>query len=341
MNIFNGSSIRRRFIFTLVSVVVFIFLIFSTTSIYQNVNTIETQLDKQLLDASTLAEKSLSSAIWQYNNDFVGDFVESLFLYEDIVFAKVLSGNEVIKEKSNSGFPEKDFLFFQQSSRFSTKETNIHFAGKTIGKIQIALTRDRIKKTILHNTAITTIFMLLMISAIISTIYFISKRYIFGPLSKLENSAAEIAGGDWDADIDTSGTDEIGNLSKTFDQMMKNLKATTASRDELEREIRERIQAQEAKKQEHALGNTIIDSIPGTFYMLDVNGRYVRWNTYQRDEIVGKSESQMVDANAIDTIHPDDHQIISSKIANVLKNGVEETVEGRVLLRGGLHSDGS
>jgi len=117
--------------------------------------------------------------------------------------------------------------------------------------------------------------------------------------------------------------------------MIRNLKAITVSRDELEHEIKERKHAQEAEKQEQALSKNVIDSIPGTFYMLDENGRYVRWNNYQRDEIVGKSESQIGDTNAIDTIHPDDRLLISSRIANVLKNGREEIVEGRVLLRGG------
>ncbi|MCX5814373.1 MAG: PAS domain S-box protein [Proteobacteria bacterium] len=67
----------------------------------------------------------------------------------------------------------------------------------------------------------------------------------------------------------------------------------------------------------------------------DECGRYVRWNAYQRDEIVGKSEDQVAGTNAADTIHPDDRVLIGSKIANVLRSGIEESVEGRVLLRGG------
>jgi PAS domain S-box-containing protein len=101
------------------------------------------------------------------------------------------------------------------------------------------------------------------------------------------------------------------------------------------RDISERKQAEEARKREEVLSRAIIDSIPDTFYMLDANGRYVRWNAYQRDEIVGRPESQMTDVYAIDTIHPDDRALIASRIGNVLANGVEEAVEGRVLLRGG------
>ncbi len=86
---------------------------------------------------------------------------------------------------------------------------------------------------------------------------------------------------------------------------------------------------------EQKLNKFIMDSIPGTFYILDSKGNYWRWNKYQRDEIVGKPEDQIVNTNAIDTIHPDDRVFVSSKISNVLKTGNTEIIEGRVLMRGG------
>ncbi len=100
-------------------------------------------------------------------------------------------------------------------------------------------------------------------------------------------------------------------------------------------DITERKKAEEVSKKEQALSNAIIESIPGTFYMLDETGQYVRWNAYQRDEIVGKPDELVGRTNALDTIHPNDRELIQSKIANVLANGVVEIVESRVLLRGG------
>ncbi len=105
--------------------------------------------------------------------------------------------------------------------------------------------------------------------------------------------------------------------------------------EDMRAENEARKQAEVNAKREQVLTNTIIDSIPGTFYLLDEHGRYARWNTYQRDVILGKPEDQMAGMNAIDTIHPEDRALIQSRIANVLRDGKEETVEGRVLLRGG------
>lgn len=100
-------------------------------------------------------------------------------------------------------------------------------------------------------------------------------------------------------------------------------------------DITDRNQAMAEAQREQALSNAIIDGIPGTFYLLDEQGRYTRWNSYQRDEILGKPEEQIAGMNAIDTIHPEDRTLIQARITNVLQNGKSERVEGRVLLRGG------
>ncbi len=118
-------------------------------------------------------------------------------------------------------------------------------------------------------------------------------------------------------------------------RILKDSQNRTVKTYGVNQDITERKRAEEVSKQEQALTNAIIDAIPGTFYMLNETGKYVRWNAYQRDEIVGKPDDLVGSTNALDTIHPDDRELIQSKIVNVLANGVDETIEGRVLLRGG------
>lgn len=79
----------------------------------------------------------------------------------------------------------------------------------------------------------------------------------------------------------------------------------------------------------------VIESIPGGFFMIDPEGRFVMWNTYERDVIIGKPESEMPSTVAIEFIHPDDRQLIREKMENILKHGAEETEATRVLLHGG------
>jgi len=123
----------------------------------------------------------------------------------------------------------------------------------------------------------------------------------------------------------------LWNSASVLSADNKTLIATIAQGQDITR----RKQAEEEAKQEQTLSKAIIDSIPGTFYVLDENGLYIRWNAYQRDEIVGKPENLVAETNAADTIHPDDRAFVQSKIANVLLNDMDEIVESRVLLRGG------
>ena len=100
-------------------------------------------------------------------------------------------------------------------------------------------------------------------------------------------------------------------------------------------DVTERKRAEEKILQESLLNKTIIGSIPGTFYMLDEAGNYMRWSKYQQEQIVGQPDERMRQTNALSTIHPDDRDLIRTRIESVLKNGMDEVVEGRVLLRGG------
>ena len=67
-------------------------------------------------------------------------------------------------------------------------------------------------------------------------------------MTSLENSARSIAEGRLDTQIDTGSEDEIGKLARTFSQMMQNIKAITASRDELNHEIAGHKRAEKEKK---------------------------------------------------------------------------------------------
>jgi PAS domain S-box-containing protein len=84
-----------------------------------------------------------------------------------------------------------------------------------------------------------------------------------------------------------------------------------------------------------AVTDSIIESIPGAFYMLDSMGRYVRWNAYQRDVILGLSDEEMAGRNAMATFHPDDRSEAIERMRRVLETGQEDIAEGRVLLCGG------
>ena len=86
-----------------------------------------------------------------------------------------------------------------------------------------------------ENTALTSRSVLLMMVMIALGIMaalllggFIA-RAIGGPVSKLEAAAAGIAAGDLSVSVEESGKDEIGNLSRSFNVMVRNIREANAA----------------------------------------------------------------------------------------------------------------
>jgi len=73
----------------------------------------------------------------------------------------------------------------------------------------------------------------------------IMAKSITAPILALQNGTEIIGSGKLDHKVGTAAKDEVGQLSRTIDSMTENLKRVTASRDELNEEIAERLRAEE------------------------------------------------------------------------------------------------
>ena len=93
------------------------------------------------------------------------------------------------------------------------------------------------------------IFLVIVLATIPLTIVLVrTRRGITSSISNLSKGAAVIGSGNLDFKIEEKGNDEIGDLSRAFNQMTTNLKTVTASKTDLEKEIDERKKAEEALK---------------------------------------------------------------------------------------------
>jgi signal transduction histidine kinase len=250
------TSISRRFSYALIGVVTLMFVSFAAFAIFFNVSKMEGELQQRLNNSLELARISLPLPLWNVDHDVVEDFVESLFLDESIVYAKVLWGNLVITEKKHEKFQQKDFSYFESSSAFIAKASDIIHAGQKVGTIQLVMSREIIKKELIVNISVIVNLTLFIIVGIAVTSVFISKRYISRPLLELQDSATAIARGDLEAFIDTSSTDEIGSLAKDLDVMRDSIKQLfgelSDSKDKLEEYSRTLEQKVEVRTQELA-----------------------------------------------------------------------------------------
>lgn len=82
-------------------------------------------------------------------------------------------------------------------------------------------------------------------------------RSFAGPIRRLHKGTEIIGSGDLDYKVGTDSPDEIGQLSRSFDAMISNLKKVTASRDDLNQAIRER----DKIEKELVIANKALESV--------------------------------------------------------------------------------
>src|SRR3954470_14388858 len=96
------------------------------------------------------------------------------------------------------------------------------------------------------------------------------------------------------------------------------------------RDITQRKQMEEALKEEKDFTDTAINAMTGIFFVLDRQGRYVRWNDTM-EQLAAQQGRMLEDVRVGEIIHPDDRVIVATKVAEVFERGYAE-IEGRVII---------
>ena len=131
---------------------------------------------------------------------------------------------------------------------------------------------------------------LVIIAVIGIAMLLVLNRKVLKPITQLQRGAEIIGEGDLDYRTRITSRDEIGGLSRAFDQMTENLQAITASREELETEVAERKRAEEALVDMASFA----EMNPAPVLRLDNQGTILLVNPaaselYGEPELVGKS----------------------------------------------------
>lgn len=123
------------------------------------------------------------------------------------------------------------------------RELDARLAGQMLAKSQAIVSgglqlsnssQDKVARA--ERQAVVTImgFVLTLGLAIAGTTLVIN-RSVVRPIAQVKEGAEIVALGNLDHRLRLDANDEIGEMSRTFDRMLDNLKTTTASRDELDR----------------------------------------------------------------------------------------------------------
>lgn len=94
-------------------------------------------------------------------------------------------------------------------------------------------------------------------------------RSIVTALSILQRDTEIVGTGDFEHRVNIEGKDEIGDLARAFHSMISQLKSVTASRDQMNAEIKERKLAEMELAEKEAQLSNAVDNMPGGIMMIE------------------------------------------------------------------------
>jgi PAS domain S-box-containing protein len=162
-----------------------------------------------------------------------------------------------------------DATFFQVSwSRMAVQSQGLVSDASRLSQ-QLRAQADRLK----HTNMVVILAMMGIFGAYFLINYLMIQRRTLKAIATLQAGAAVIGSGNLDFRIYEKKNDEIGNLSRAFNRMTADLKAVTASKADLEREIVERKRAEEELRRQREWLRVTLISIGDAVIATDTSGR--------------------------------------------------------------------
>jgi len=147
------------------------------------------------------------------------------------------------------------------------------------------------------------IFVFLLITALVTSFWL--SRTITKPIGRFVTIMSKVEDRDTEEKIDIHSDDEIGVLAKSFNNMLSRLKETTASRDELNREINERKQAEQQLLRYAYIVSSSSDMmalLDTNFVYLAINEAYLAAFDLTKDEVIGHTAVEVFGEEFFETI---------------------------------------
>jgi PAS domain S-box-containing protein len=168
-------------------------------------------------------------------------------------------------------------------------------------------------------------FVIILMVAVLIIELFLSvmvSKSISDPIRSLMVGTKAVGAGDLDYKIGTRAEDEIGQLGRAFDQMTQQLKQITASRDELNLEVKARKKAQaDLIESETRFRQLVENSLTGISIIQD--GRIVYQNPEQ-ERLLGRLPRRIIFED-IENIHHDDIGKVAQFYQNLIAGQWQNT----------------
>ena len=168
---------------------------------------------------------------------------------------------------------------------------------------------------------------------------FLLSASISRKIRTLRDASIQIGQGDLDVSVMEESGDEIGQLSSTFNQMAKDLKNTTVSRDHLIEEVKMRKSAEESIVDSEKRFRSVAENASDAILYVDARGEVIFWNA-AAEEIFGYTAEEIV-GQRVTMIMPEQYRVNHEAGLRRLASTGESKLSGQTIEMEGLRKDGS
>jgi PAS domain S-box-containing protein len=246
----GNRSIRTKLIFHFVIITLILGLLMG---IYLNFVQSKTLHDELERNGVTLAMQLSESSI---NPMLTDNYVNLQWLVEnvaatekDVLYVFILDENRnVVAHTFQNGFPDQLQYINSPSSEAGTLLLDTEYGlvtdvsypvlGGRSGEVHVGMSHARVNASVFQSNVVLILFMLLLMAIGISGSYF-SARKIFSPLAALNQGVVEFGKGNLEQKVVITSGDEIGDLSRSFNEMADRIRSLIADKEQYSREILE------------------------------------------------------------------------------------------------------
>lgn len=100
------------------------------------------------------------------------------------------------------------------------------------------------------------------------------------------------------------------------------------------RDISDRVRRRKELRSEREFVDTVVDTLPDLFYVVDVDENFSRWND-QMESVTGYSAAELDGMDALSVVAPEDRELVAEAITEVIETGVSRDVSASLLTKQG------
>ncbi len=146
---------------------------------------------------------------------------------------------------------------------------------------------------------------IILLMILLGAVLLLTMRRTFSPLRRITAAAREIAAGNRDIRLEEKEGGEVGELTEALNSMLDTLSGT------------------DLIQQENMFRKELIESLPGVFYMIDVQGRFLMWNR-NLERVRQCSTEEIASSDPLDFFEGEGRANIENAMRHVFETGEAE-----------------